>query len=329
MRLAEIRKYLLLKLNNSRLFCIFLFCFLLDLNINAQVYRNTFHNTPLSEALVLISKQYNIKVAFDSGKLGSLNIDRDVTGNTIDELLADLLLNSGFEYKYKYNRYLILHQKTGDENTPLKEGQIIGSISDRETRESLPYATIVFYDQNIFASASENGSFCIKNVNSNPIHLMISYIGYNPLDTTITWTDPSMNLDFRLERKEHMLDTIVIRGEKLEMIDLRNDVDFATTIDPTRLSDLPVLAETDIFRMLQLLPGISYTENSSGMSIRGGSSDQNLVLFDGQTLYNLNHYYGVVSALNPNVIKDLQVYKGGYDSRFVERVSGIVDITSS
>jgi hypothetical protein len=156
---------------------------------------------------------------------------------------------------------------------------------------------------------------------------MVSYIGYYPADTIITWSEPLINLDLRLVRKEHILDTIVVRGEKTEMIDLRNDVDFAITIDPARLTDLPVLSETDIFRMLQLLPGISYYENSSGMSIRGGSSDQNLVLFDGQPLYNLSHYYGVVSALNPNVIKDLQIYKGGYDSRFGERVSGIVDIT--
>jgi len=63
-------------------------------------------------------------------------------------------------------------------------------------------------------------------------------------------------------------------------------VDFATTINPGKLNDLPSLAETDIFRALQLLPGISYSENSAELNIRGGSGDQNLVLFDGQTLYN-------------------------------------------
>ena len=327
MRLEVTGKYLLLKLSNNNLFWIAIFLFLIIPGLKAQNYRQTFKNTSLSEALVTISKQYNIKVAFDSGRLNSFNINREITGNTIDEFISDLLLNSGFEYKYRYDRYLIIPRKS-DNNDSLREGgQITGSVSDKETGEFLPYATIVFNDQNILASASQNGSFFIKNIYSNPVHLMISYIGYNPLDTTITWIDPQTNFDFRLSRKEHLLDTIVIKGEKLEMINLRNDVDFATTIDPARLSDLPVLAETDVFRMLQLMPGISYAENSSGMSIRGGSSDQNLILFDGQTLYNLSHYYGVVSALNPNVIKDLQIYKGGYDSRFGERVSGIVDIT--
>ncbi|MGD0341265.1 MAG: TonB-dependent receptor [Bacteroidales bacterium] len=327
MRLAIREKYLSVRLINSIVICISLFLFLSDLNLEAQTFRQTFENTPLSEALKQVSKLLDIKVAFDSQKLSLVKINREVTGNSADEMISNLLLNSGFEYKYKYNRYLIVENGDTRNDFPPGACQIIGSITDKETGEQLPFASIILYNKNLLASASENGSFCIKNVTDNPIHLMVSYIGYKPLDTTLNWTEQSMNIDIRLLRKVHMLDTIVVKGTRMEMVDLRNDVDFATTIDAARLIDLPMLAETDIFRTLQLLPGVSYTENSSGLSIRGGSSDQNLVLFDGQTLYNLSHYYGVISALNPNVIKDLQIYKGGYDSRFGERVSGIVDIT--
>jgi ferric enterobactin receptor len=326
MRLGIKEKYLSVKKANSAIICITLLFFLSNLTLQAQTYRQTFTNIPLSEALIQVAKQLDIKVAFDSQKLSSINIDREVTGNSAAEVIADLLLNSGFEYRYKYSRYLIV-EKGSTKDIPPDMCQIIGSVSDKETGEQLPYATVILDKQNLLASASENGSFCIKNVTDNPIHMLVSYIGYKPLDTTLNWYDQSMNIDIRLFRRVHLLDTIVVKGNRMEMVDLRNDVDFATTIDPVRLIDLPMLAETDIFRTLQLLPGVSYTENSSGLSIRGGSSDQNLVLFDGQTLYNLSHYYGVVSAINPNVIKDLQIYKGGYDSRFGERVSGIVDIT--
>ena len=88
-----------------------------------------------------------------------------------------------------------------------------------------------------------------------------------------------------------------------------------------------IFGEPDVFKTLQLLPGISTQENSSQLNIRGSSADQNLVTFDGFTLYNLDHFFGVFSALNPNVIKDIQVYRGGFDSRYGERVSGIVEIT--
>jgi ferric enterobactin receptor len=327
MRLGIKEKYLSVRFTNSTIICISLLLFLPIQPLRAQTYRKTFVNTPLSEALIQVSRQLEVKVAFDSQKLSTINIDREVTGNSADEMISDLLLNSGFEYRYMYNRYLIVEKgaPTSDQSPGIC--QVIGSVSDKETGEQLPFATIILDKQNLLASSSENGTFCIKNVTDNPIHMLVSYIGYKPLDTTLSWYDQSMNIDIRLFRKVQMLDTIVVKGNRMEMVDLRNDVDFATTIDAVKLIDLPMLAETDIFRTLQLLPGVSYTENSSGLSIRGGSSDQNLVLFDGQTLYNLSHYYGVVSALNPNVIKDLQIYKGGYDSRFGERVSGIVDIT--
>lgn len=327
MRLVRTIKYLLHKLLNERLFLLFL-VFSVSLNgLYGQVYRHNFHNTPLSEALVFASKEYGIKVAFDSGKLGSVIVDNDIKGETVEEFLLNLLDGSGFGFKFRYNRYLIVRSvNSGMEQAPVK-GQIVGSVSDFESGESLPYASILFYEQNIQTSASENGSFCLKNITFNPVHLRISYIGYNDLDTAISLSGQETNLELKLIKKEHLLDTIIVHGDRLEMIDVRHDMEFATTVNPSKLSDLPALAETDVFRILQLLPGINYSENSSGMSIRGGSGDQNLVLFDGQTLYNLSHYYGVVSALNPNVIKDMQVYKGGYDSRFGERVSGIVDIT--
>jgi ferric enterobactin receptor len=311
----------------NTLFCILITSFLLIENIAGQTYSLTFQKISVSDALLQISKQYDIKVAFDSEKLRSVNIDRTISGSTINELLSDLLLNTGFEYSYRYNRYLIVEHNDNKEKKIFNECQIIGSITDKETGEQLPNATIVFLNKNILAAASGNGSFCFKNVTDNPVHLLVSYVGYFPKDTTIRWTDELLNIDLRLNRKINMLDSIVVGSNKMEMIDMRNDVDFATTIDPSRLIDLPVFAETDVYRILQLLPGISFAENASGLSIRGGSSDQNLVLFDGQTLYNVSHYYGVISSLNPNVIKDLQVYKGGYDSRFGERVSGIVDIT--
>lgn len=321
-------KYLLVKGRNNALICITILPFLLHTNlIPAQTYTITFKNTTVSDALLQTSKQFDIKVAFDSKKLTSVYIDRTVTGSTIDDFMNNLLRNSGYNFIYKYNRYLIVEKKVENDKTIINDCQIIGSVTDSETGEQLPYASVLFIDRHFFTPASENGSFSIRNVSANPAHLMVSYIGYTPVDTTISWTDPMVKCNFRLERKLNVLDSIVVHGNRFEMIDLRNDVDLATTIDPSKLIDLPVLAETDIFRMLQLLPGISYAENSSGLTIRGGSSDQNLVLFDGQTLYNLSHYYGVVSALNPNVIKDLQVYKGGYDSRFGERVSGIVDIS--
>ena len=88
------------------------------------------------------------------------------------------------------------------------------------------------------------------------------------------------------------------------------------------------MGEKDIFRALQLLPGISGTnESSSGLYIRGGTPDQNLVLLDGFTVYHVDHFYGFFSAFNSDVIKDVQLFKGGFPAKYGGRISSVMDLT--
>ena len=318
---------LLLEKKNIKIASVILIFILFCLHSQAQNYKLTNNNEPLSEVLLKASKQYNIKVAFDAQKLSTFIVHDKVEGKTIDEFLHNLLAGFDLDFQYKHGIYLIVNKETQSGNSVSHEYQLIGSITDKETGEQLPLASISLPDQNYSLAASTNGSFFIKNKTPEPVNLKVSYIGYYQIDTVININSPNVYCEFKLNRKLQTMDTVVIKTPKIDMVEFRNDVDFAVTINPAKLNDLPMFGETDIFKSLQLLPGISYSENSSELSIRGGSSDQNLVLYDGQTLYNLSHYYGMFSSLNPNIIKDIQVYKGGYDSRYGERVSGIIDIT--
>ncbi len=296
-------------------------------DLPAQTYNIEFKGETLADALTKVSEKLKIKVAFDAQKADKVQINRQVTGNTPEEFMQNLLSGLSFDYVYKHNRFLLIEKQ----EIALKDTvscRVLGAITDRESGEQLPYAAVVLPELNMNTYASSSGSFSFKNIQSNPFRLVVNFIGYDPVDTLVHWINSDQSLNFQLKRKVQLMDTVVVKSPRLEMIDFRNDVDFATTINVSKLIDLPILAETDIFRTLQLLPGISYSENSSELSIHGGSSDQNLILFDGQTLYNLSHYYGMISSLNPNVVKDVQVFKGGFDSRYGERVSGIVDITA-
>jgi len=291
---------------------------------SAQDSVHKFVDTPLSEALLSISKEYGIKVAFDHERLSSIIINKSVSGKNNDELISELLMGTGTSYEYKYGRFLIMEEQVVSGTS---ECQIIGSITDKSNGEQLPYANVVILNSDLHAITSSTGSFSMKDVRTNPLHILVSYIGYDQLDTTITWSNPALTINIGLNRNGILLDSVIVSGYSSSIVEIRNDINFATTINPIKLIDLPTVTETDVFKALQLLPGVSYNDNSAGLTIRGGSTDQNLVRFDGQTLYNLSHYYGVISALNPNIIKDVQIYKGGYDARFGERVSGIIDIT--
>ena len=88
------------------------------------------------------------------------------------------------------------------------------------------------------------------------------------------------------------------------------------------------MGEVDIFRSLQLLPGVSGSnESSSGLYVRGGTPDQNLVLLDGMTVYNVDHFFGFFSAFNADAVKDVQLYKGAFPAKYGGRLSSVVDLT--
>jgi len=91
---------------------------------------------------------------------------------------------------------------------------------------------------------------------------------------------------------------------------------------------LPVIfGEADVLKVIQLLPGVqSGTEGSSGIYVRGGGPDQNLFLLDGVPVYNANHLFGFMSVFNPDAVKSVQLYKGGFPARYGERLSSVIDI---
>jgi len=89
-----------------------------------------------------------------------------------------------------------------------------------------------------------------------------------------------------------------------------------------------ILGERDVLKTLQFQPGIkSARENSAGFNVRGGSSDQNLILLDGVPVYNVNHLFGFFSVFNSDAIKDVSMYKGGIPARYGGRLSSVLDIS--
>lgn len=99
---------------------------------------------------------------------------------------------------------------------------------------------------------------------------------------------------------------------------------------PNSLGILPGLTEPDVLQSLQLLPGIqSPTETASGLYVRGGTPDQNLILWDGIKMYHSGHFFGMISAFNPYITKDIKLYTSGTRAKYGSRISSVIDITSS
>jgi hypothetical protein len=285
-----------------------------------------FRNTRLSEALVQVSQTLNIKVAFDAKEMARHQVSGTFKGKTPDEILAELLKNTGYIAEMKFGNYLIIPGSPKQASSIPAFYRISGLVTDRGSGEQLPYASVYLPNQNLVRTTSLNGTFVFRIPAVQSLRVNIQYLGYQPIDSTFAISDTSAVLTFRMKQKSMELAPVVVKKATLKMID-QNRGTSHSTINPLGFVNLPNMGETDIFRTIQMLPGVGYAEGSSGLNIRGGTADQNLVLFDGFTLYNLDHFFGTFSSINPNVVKDIQIYKGGFDSRYGERLSGIVDIT--
>ncbi len=201
---------------------------------------------------------------------------------------------------------------------------ISGYITDAESGERLIGANV--YDKNSLAGCiSNNYGFYSLSHEEGPVDLIVSYIGYEPLSISFYLaTDTSVNSDLSLSAREIEEVTVVgssqskVENTQMSMID----------IPIAKLQKVPVLfGEADVLKVIQLLPGVqSGTEGSTGIYVRGGGPDQNLFLLDGVPVYNASHLFGFFSVFNPDAVKAVQLYKGGFPARFGERLSSVVDI---
>ena len=201
-----------------------------------------------------------------------------------------------------------------------------GKISDVDNGESLPFAKVQIKDTNRIATANQDGSFTIFNIPVGST-LVVTKMGYEKNEITIRQDDKQLSINLFKLAKDNFIEEIVVTGSATSRM-LNQSGLSQFSLSPELTNSIPNLGEQDIFRSIQLLPGVSGSnESSSGLVVRGGTIDQNLVLFDDYTVYHVDHVFGFFSAFNNNAIKDVQFYKGGFGAKYGGRMSSVVDIT--
>ncbi len=205
---------------------------------------------------------------------------------------------------------------------------ISGLVKDQNTGESLAYASVVIDGTSNGAMTNVDGYFTLFKVPSDTSTIIISYIGYqNGVYYLSPETDLS-NIEISLKPNVSSLDEVTVVSARKDELMKTTDQVAVIKMSPKKIAELPMIGEKDIFRSFQLLPGVAGTnESSSGLYVLGGTPDQNLVLYDGFTVYHVDHLFGMFSAFNSNAIKDVQLHKGGFESEFGGRISSVMEIT--
>jgi ferric enterobactin receptor len=205
---------------------------------------------------------------------------------------------------------------------------ISGYVHDKNSGETLPNASVLILGTTRGTTTNLDGHFAIIDAPAILCTLQVRYIGYAEKEIVVDNTKRSdERMVIKVSQDVLSNDEVTFYADKYA-IWKNADAVSQVTFSAQQVARLPRLGEADIFRSLQLLPGVSgANDGSSGMYIRGGSPDQNLVIIDGMTVYHVDHFFGVFSAFNSDAIKDIQLYKGGYPARYGGRLSSVVDLT--
>lgn len=172
-----------------------------------------------------------------------------------------------------------------------------------------------------------DGNFSIS-ATTLPAKIILSYLGYEKSIRTIQVRDLEKVQRFYLKAEDFSLEEVLIQ-EKRGDEQVKNLELGKSTLSMETLQSLPALfGEVDLLRSLQLLPGVkSAGEGTTGLFVRGGSADQNLVQVDGAPVYNASHFFGIFSVFNPDGIKKVDLYKGNMPASFGGRASSLIDVT--
>jgi len=287
---------------------------------------SSYTGSTLEAALQEINRSDSISISYDPNAAQRI-IVREISDEvrSLEDFLDIALEGTGFTWETISGTYVIVPPERLSNPEPFS---LSGVVKDKLTGESLPFAGIKVQGTNRSTTANAEGRFTILDLNSDTLSIGVSYIGYEPLIRRIGWNAAqSGKLIIELSPKQKRLPSVVISAQSQDLLEVDENIS-QLTFNPSQISTLPNLGENDVFSALRRLPGIGGGQDAeSGLRIRGGQTDQNLVLFDGISVYQVDHLFGFLSAFNSNVIKNIRVNKGGFDARFGGRSSGVVDIT--
>ena len=205
---------------------------------------------------------------------------------------------------------------------------ISGFVSDSSSGEALIGANVFLQETGQGMATDINGYYIIQDIAPGNYTIMVSYIGFDMYkQNTRLNDDESKKININLVEQVVELTEVEVTAEKLQR---KNNIQPSKiNLSPRMMKAAPALAEPDLFRTIQALPGVLTTsEFSTGLVIRGGNTDQNLIMLDGITVYNPSHLGGVFSNFIVDGVKEAELIKGAYNAEYGGRLSAVLNVIS-
>lgn len=307
-----------------------------DIRINEVV-----QDEPLKEFLETLHEKYGLTVFYKEHWVESYSVTKTFQNTPLLQALNNIFLNHDLTFSIYQNNTIVIFPKVSDTRSrfvdniqlliigdPLNTGRyknavLSGRVLDGKNNEPLVGAVVFETKLQKGATTDENGNFTLE-LPTGDHQLQISFMGFESSVVKIRLIEDGYE-EFDLFEESHNLGEVTVLGEEA---DLPRSQMSMVQMSSKEIKQMPALmGEVDVLKGLTMLAGVqTVSELSSGFNVRGGNTDQNLILINGSPVFNSSHLFGFLSLINPDVVKDVRLFKGGMPVKFGERVASVMEV---
>lgn len=329
------------------LFCLFFVASLLSAKAQTELIQlDPFKEKPLIQLIEETEKQYNLHYFFKESWIKDIVVSspervylRNILLTTLGTYGIEVLFRENYVIFYiKDENYFVDPVRLSEEvlvigkDKPLaalgKEVTWVGTVKDGKNQAPLVGVNVLVNGGEGGTVTDSQGNFRLVLV-PGVYEVTFKYIGYEPSKLKVLMRN-SGKLDVEVFERSALLNEVTILGEAADQNITSTNMG-TDQLDIGTIEKIPAfMGEVDVIKSLLLLPGVSTVgEGAAGFNVRGGSADQNMVLFDQSAVYNSSHLFGFFSNFNPDVVDKVTLYKGGIPAAYGDRVSSVLDISST
>ena len=294
------------------LFSIIFFSFFCLTSLTAQTEKR---KQPLIEILEKLHSKYECNFSYIDNDVRNIFVEPPNDSLTLNESIIYLQTNTPLLFTNLGSNFITITQK-------LNTFTVCGYVIDINTNATIEGVAI--QSKNSSAISDQNGYFKLSRLTKEDI-ISFRHLGYEIFTEYASAYNTKQCESIYLISKTENLSEIILRNFLTNGIN--KIIDGSISINYRDFGNVPGLIETDVLQTIQALSGFqSIDETVSNLNIRGGTHDQNLIIWDGIKMYQAGHFFGLISALNPRITKRVTLIKNGSSASYTDGISGTVDM---
>lgn len=281
------------------------------LAISPLVAQTVPESKPLTEVLLELQQRFSYQFNYAPDMIKDIKFSGKTNFSSIEDAIVVLKEKTGLVFTFLADNYISVR---------IPEGRVCGFLLDNNTGNPVSSAAIKYGSKYVI---SDEDGFFEFSLTKLPKEIVISHIGYHTLSQDFNLTRLNKCDQIFLIPDEQKLEEIVLYDFLIRGMDKLDNGAFRINFEESTI--LPGLIQNDVLQSVQALPGIqSINETVSNINIRGGTNDQNLILWDNIKMYQSGHFFGLISMYNPDITQKVYVRKNGTPASLTDGVSGTI-----